>query len=296
MRISLGVSSLALVLLALTFPAAAQVRVFIADRIAGSPADLISAIADREECAGIRVSGDISRAEFIIEIGRPHQGGFLSDLGPGNGVTVYNGDGDVIYSGATHQRGNAIKDACVAIRETIADSPSPASAARTGVAARGELSQVASIRLAFSMTFDGAAGACRPSISLVEEAAELVLRRASIPISSESGLLDENFSRRVAAMSAEETQRAYALRPHTAFIGLVGTLIEGLCAVGWTLEVVRPEAVPVIGGGVRSSPVLAYSTAGVRAFGVSDIEPYFRELARQVAAELANAVLEARSN
>ena len=97
-------------------------------------------------------------------------------------------------------------------------------------------------------------------------------------------------------MSAEETQRAYALRPHTALVGLVGTLIDGFCAVGYTLQVVRPEAVPVIGGGVRSSPVLAYSTAGVRTFGVSDIEPFFREMARQVAAELANAILEARPN
>ena len=290
------VSSLALALLALASPAAAQVRVFIADRIAGSPADLVSAIADREECAGIRVSGDVSRAEFIIEIG-PQPGGFFSLSGSRSGVTVYDSDGDVIYSGATHQRGNAIKDACVAIRETmLADSPSPAAAARTGVAARGELGQVVSIKLAFSTTFDGAAAACRPSISLVEEAAELVLRRAGIPISSESGLLDEDFARRVAAMSAEETQRAYALRPQTALVGLVGTLIDGFCAVGYTLQVVRPEAVPVIGGGVRSSPVLAYSTAGVRTFGVSDIEPSFREMARQVAAELANAILEARPN
>ena len=290
------VSALALALLVLTSPAVAQVRVFIADRIAGSPADLVSAIADREECAGIRVSGDVSRAEFIIEIGS-RQSGFWSDLGPGNGVTVYDSNRDVIYSGATHQRGNAIKDACVAIRENIlADSSSPSSAARTGVAARDELSQVASIKLAFSMTFDGADVACSPPINLVEEAAELVLRRAGIPISSESNLLGEEFARRVAAMNAEETQRAYALRPHTAFIGLVGTLIDGLCAVGYTLEVVRPEAVLAFGGGVRSSPSLAYSTVGVRTFRAGDIEPNLREMARQIATELANAILEARPN
>ena len=96
--------------------------------------------------------------------------------------------------------------------------------------------------------------------------------------------------------SEAAVQRAYALRPHLAVIGFTGVIVNGICAVGYNLEVVRSEVVPVIGGGIRFSPVLAYSTAGVRTSSVSGVKEYLHEAARQIAGELANAIRAAQAN
>jgi hypothetical protein len=67
----------------------------------------------QERCPEIAVTNERARADFVVLL--DHEGGktiFLKD----NKVAVFGRDGTTIYSGSTRSLGNAVKDACGAIR------------------------------------------------------------------------------------------------------------------------------------------------------------------------------------
>jgi hypothetical protein len=92
-------------------PAQEKLRVFVAGT--GSRAESINHLNKR--CPELTVTLDQEKAAYII---------VHDDTGAGPGrkpqkVAVSNREGDVIYSGATRSIGNAMKDACNAIRTDV---------------------------------------------------------------------------------------------------------------------------------------------------------------------------------
>jgi hypothetical protein len=70
-----------------------------------------------ERCPQFTVTMKSSKADYIILL--DHEGGkvpFRKD----NKVVVFDAEGDAIYSGSTAILGNAVKDACNAIRKSLA--------------------------------------------------------------------------------------------------------------------------------------------------------------------------------
>ena len=68
-----------------------------------------------ERCSTVTVNRYLDAADFVVVL--DHEGGkhfFRRD----NKVAVFTDNGDLIYSGSTRSLGNAVKDACVAIRQT----------------------------------------------------------------------------------------------------------------------------------------------------------------------------------
>lgn len=74
-------------------------------------AEIIKTINER--CPEFTVTMKKDRADFILML--DHEGG-KSFFRKDNKVVVFDNDGDAIYSGSTASLGNAVKDACEAIR------------------------------------------------------------------------------------------------------------------------------------------------------------------------------------
>ena len=75
-----------------------------------------------ERCPEFTVTMNQAKADFIVLL--DHEGGkplILRD----NKVVVFDLEGDAIYSGSTVILGNAVKDACNAIRKTLAGPAGP---------------------------------------------------------------------------------------------------------------------------------------------------------------------------
>ncbi len=69
-----------------------------------------------KRCSEITVTLKQERADYIVLL--DHEGG-KSALSKDNKVAVFNKDGDMIHSGSTRSLGNAVKNACKAIRNDL---------------------------------------------------------------------------------------------------------------------------------------------------------------------------------
>lgn len=68
----------------------------------------------RERCPGVTITIDKSKAQYVILFDR--EGG--KDLiRKDNKIAVFKQDGDLVYSGSTRMLGNAVSNACQAIRD-----------------------------------------------------------------------------------------------------------------------------------------------------------------------------------
>jgi hypothetical protein len=133
-----------LLVTSLTLSAADKPRVFIADskswEIAGGFGATRDAAAGSlsggarpqtaeimktfgEHCPEITVTMRQEKADYIVLL--DHEGGKGLALRD-NKVVVFNKDGDMIFSTSTRTLGNAVKDACEAIKKNLAVSGSPA--------------------------------------------------------------------------------------------------------------------------------------------------------------------------
>lgn len=74
----------------------------------------------RERCPEVTVTIDKERADYIVLL--EHEGG-KSFVQRDNKVVVFRPDGDALYSGSTVTLGNAVKDACGAIRKDRSGRP-----------------------------------------------------------------------------------------------------------------------------------------------------------------------------
>jgi hypothetical protein len=74
----------------------------------------------RERCPEVTVTINKERADYIVLL--EHEGG-KSFVQRDNKVVVFRPDGDALYSGSTVTLGNAVKDACGAIRKDLSGGP-----------------------------------------------------------------------------------------------------------------------------------------------------------------------------
>ena len=74
----------------------------------------------RERCPEVTVTINRDRADYIVLL--EHEGG-KSFVQKDNKVVLFSPDGDALYSGSTVTLGNAVKDACGAIRKDLAAGP-----------------------------------------------------------------------------------------------------------------------------------------------------------------------------
>lgn len=72
-----------------------------------------------ERCPVITVNLKQDKADYIVLL--DHEGG-KDPIRRDNKVVVFNKEGDSIYSGSTRMLGNAVKDACSAIRKDLGRS------------------------------------------------------------------------------------------------------------------------------------------------------------------------------
>lgn len=98
-------------------PATPQVRIFLNGTKAGK--DDVNAIkAFHDHCPQVLITTDREKADFVVEL-TP-----TSFKQPKHAVTVTSKGGDVVHAGATHNLGNAVKDACAALlRDARAGGP-----------------------------------------------------------------------------------------------------------------------------------------------------------------------------
>lgn len=68
----------------------------------------------RERCGGLTITLDRTRADYIVLLDR--EGG-KDIIAKDNKVAVFKRDGDMLHSGSTRSLGNAVSDACNAIRK-----------------------------------------------------------------------------------------------------------------------------------------------------------------------------------
>jgi hypothetical protein len=73
-----------------------------------------------KRCPEATVTIKREKADYIIVL--DHEGG-KNLLRRDNKVAVFNSDGDMIYSGSTRMLGNAVKNACRAVRADAASHP-----------------------------------------------------------------------------------------------------------------------------------------------------------------------------
>jgi len=74
----------------------------------------------RERCPEVTVTINKERANYVVLL--EHEGG-KSLVQKDNKVVVFSPDGDALYSGSTVTLGNAVKDACGAIRKDLTGGP-----------------------------------------------------------------------------------------------------------------------------------------------------------------------------
>ena len=115
MRTALSFFVLFLTLITTASAQAPGIRVFITDDLdlRNNAEWTLNDFVDRSECQGLTVTSRPWRAHFTITAQRGE--GEIVDLSGGNWVGVFDGWGDMLYSGSTRQFGNALKDACEAI-------------------------------------------------------------------------------------------------------------------------------------------------------------------------------------
>lgn len=80
-------------------------------------------IQEKRECSEFRVTNRAKRAHFVITMDRS-EGGFskrtLGVFSRDNKIAVFDGYGDMIFAKSVRAVGNAVKDACKAIRKEVA--------------------------------------------------------------------------------------------------------------------------------------------------------------------------------
>ena len=131
MRIAAAVCFASLIL---SFPTAAQqeslspqrIRVFVASgRMVDGNLEFVThtqgvaAFQDRKECEGLRITNRFNRAHFLLTLDRISGTADNLGLDGRNDVSVHDGWGDLLHAGSTRRLGNAVKDACNAIKEEI---------------------------------------------------------------------------------------------------------------------------------------------------------------------------------
>ena len=140
MRIKIcGISIMLFILTISIMPAKEKVRVFITDseswemkggfgsvdnNAAGASrggarpqtAEIMRTFGER--CPSLTVTSKEEKADYIVIL--EHEGG-KGIARRDNKVVIFNKDGDMIFSNSTRSLGNAVKDACKAIKEDLED-------------------------------------------------------------------------------------------------------------------------------------------------------------------------------
>ncbi|MCI0724731.1 MAG: hypothetical protein L0338_38080 [Acidobacteria bacterium] len=73
-----------------------------------------------ERCPEVIVTNKREKADYVVLL--DHEGG-KGYARKDNKVVVFNKDGDMLYSGSTRAHGNAVKDACNAIKKELPTAP-----------------------------------------------------------------------------------------------------------------------------------------------------------------------------
>ena len=85
-------------------------------------AEIMKNLQDKKECRGFRATRRINRANFVIAMDRS-EGGFskrtFGIMAKDNKIVVFDAWEDQIYANSTRSVGNAVKDACNAIKREI---------------------------------------------------------------------------------------------------------------------------------------------------------------------------------
>lgn len=76
-------------------------------------AEIMKTIAKRKECQGIVVTINRQKADYILMIERVGGRGVVQK---DNKMALFNKEGDMVASSSTRSLGNAVKNACMAIR------------------------------------------------------------------------------------------------------------------------------------------------------------------------------------
>ena len=113
-----------------------------------------------------------------------------------------------------------------------------------------------------SNSFEDSDRACRVPERSLKTGIELVLQRSGIRVTDEPGTIDADFLRRVNNAPESAQLAMWENRPHTAIVDFVGVQTDGsgLCAVGYYVQLLRPELFPSL----DITPALAFTRGGVR--------------------------------
>ena len=76
-------------------------------------AEIMKTIGRKRECAGVIVTINRERADYILLLERV---GGRDIIAKDNKMALFNRDGDMVASSSTRSLGNAVKDACLAIQ------------------------------------------------------------------------------------------------------------------------------------------------------------------------------------
>ena len=76
-------------------------------------AEIMKTISKRRECAGVVVTINREKADYILLLERV---GGRDIIAKDNKMALFNRDGDMVASSSTRSLGNAVKDACLAIQ------------------------------------------------------------------------------------------------------------------------------------------------------------------------------------
>lgn len=76
-------------------------------------AEIMKTIGKRRECAGVIVTINREKADYILLLERV---GGRDLISKDNKMALFNRDGDMVASSSTRSLGNAVKDACLAIQ------------------------------------------------------------------------------------------------------------------------------------------------------------------------------------
>lgn len=76
-------------------------------------AEIMKTISRRRECAGVIVTINREKADYILLLERV---GGRDIIAKDNKMALFNRDGDMVASSSTRSLGNAVKDACLAIQ------------------------------------------------------------------------------------------------------------------------------------------------------------------------------------
>lgn len=84
--------------------------------------EIMKNLQEKKECRGLRATRRLNRANFVIAMDR-NEGGFskraFGVMAKDNKIVVFDAWEDQIYANSTRSVGNAVKDACNAIKREI---------------------------------------------------------------------------------------------------------------------------------------------------------------------------------